>query len=83
MEAGSSKALARWMKDNGYRYPEGMDEVTDEYVAQSWCFVAIKAALVLPMGLRPSLEEKCESSETSWKYLQWTRAGYGISLSCR
>ena len=53
LEAGSSKALARWMKDNGYRYPEGMDEVTDEYVAQSWCFVAIKAAVGSADGITP------------------------------
>ena len=53
LEAGSSKALARWMKDNGYRYPEGMDDVTDEYVAQSWCFVAIKAAVGSADGIAP------------------------------
>ena len=53
LEAGSSKALARWMKENGYRYPKGMDDVTDEYVAQSWCFVAIKAAVGSADGIAP------------------------------
>ena len=53
LEAGSSKALARWMEENGYRYPEGMDEVTDEYVAARWCFVAIKAAVGSADGIAP------------------------------
>ena len=53
LEAGSSKALARWMTDNGYRYPKGMDSVTDDYVKQGWCFVAIKAAVGVASGVRP------------------------------
>jgi len=53
LEAGSAKALARWMTDNGYRYPKGMDAVTEEYVAQGWCFVAIKAAVGSSSGVRP------------------------------
>ncbi|MFT4976509.1 MAG: hypothetical protein ACI8S6_002414 [Myxococcota bacterium] len=43
LEAGSPAALSRWMGDSGYRYPDGMDKVTAEYVASGWCFVAIKA----------------------------------------
>jgi hypothetical protein len=53
LEAGSSKALARWMKENGYRYPEGMDKVTEEYVVEGWCFVAIKAAVGAADGINP------------------------------
>ena len=41
------------MKDNGYRYPKGMDEVTDEYVLEGWCFVAIKAAVGSADGIAP------------------------------
>jgi len=42
LEAGSAAALKRWMDDHGYHYPEGMDAATDDYVAQGWCFVAVK-----------------------------------------
>ena len=53
LEAGSAKALARWMEENGYRYPQGMDEVTEEYVKEGWCFVAIKAAVGVASGINP------------------------------
>jgi hypothetical protein len=43
LEAGSAAALKRWMDDNGYKYPAGMDAVCEEYIALGWCFVAEKA----------------------------------------
>jgi hypothetical protein len=43
LEAGSAAALKRWMDDNGYKYPAGMDAVCEEYIAMGWCFVAEKA----------------------------------------
>src|SRR5437016_874911 len=43
LEAGSAKALQRWMDDHGYKYPAGMDAVCEEYVKLGWCFVAEKA----------------------------------------
>ena len=43
LEAGSAQALKRWMDDQGFRYPDGMDVTCEEYVEQGWCFVAIKA----------------------------------------
>jgi hypothetical protein len=45
LEAGSPRALDAWMSDNGYRYPEGMDDVVRDYVQSKWCFVAVKAAV--------------------------------------
>ncbi len=42
LEAGSSAALKRWLEEHEYRYPDGMDKPCDEYVADGWCFVAIK-----------------------------------------
>ena len=45
LDAGSAEALARWMDAHGYRYPEGMDEVCQEYVDRGWCFVAVKARI--------------------------------------
>jgi len=53
LEAGSPRALKRWMEDNEYRYPEGMDEVTWEYVDARWCFVAIKATVGQGPGVNP------------------------------
>ncbi len=43
LEAGSPRALQAWMEDNEYRYPTGMDAVTQDYVDERWCFVAVKA----------------------------------------
>lgn len=42
LEAGSAAALKRWMDDHGFRYPNGMDDVCEEYVQDRWCFVAVK-----------------------------------------
>ncbi|MFT4976507.1 MAG: hypothetical protein ACI8S6_002412 [Myxococcota bacterium] len=53
LEAGSPAALSRWMGKNGYRYPDGMDDITGEYVADGWCFVAIKALVGQGPGVEP------------------------------
>ncbi len=42
LAAGSSESLKKWMDENGYQYPEGMDEVTNDYIEADWCFVAVK-----------------------------------------
>jgi hypothetical protein len=42
LEAGSAKALQRWMDDHGYKYPKGMDKACEDYVKIGWCFVAVK-----------------------------------------
>ena len=42
LEAGSAEALKRWMDQNKYQYPKGMDEVTEDYIDEGWCFVAVK-----------------------------------------
>lgn len=42
LEAGSPEALALWMDEHGYRYPQGMDVACAEYIASGWCFVAVK-----------------------------------------
>lgn len=42
LQAGSAKALKRWMDENGFQYPKGMDKVTEEYIQENWCFVAVK-----------------------------------------
>ncbi len=53
LEAGSAAALSKWMSNNGYRYPDGMDEVANEYVASGWCFVAVKAKVGQAPGVAP------------------------------
>ena len=42
LSAGSADALKKWIDENGYQYPDGMDKVTNDYVDQGWCFVAVK-----------------------------------------
>ncbi len=51
LQAGGAGALKRWMGENGYRYPVGMDEIANEYVAIKWCFVAIKAKVGQAKGV--------------------------------
>ena len=53
LEAGSAAALKKWMDDHGYRYPEGMDEVCDDYVNDRWCFVAVKTKVGQKAGADP------------------------------
>ena len=42
LAAGSPAALKRWMDENKYVYPTGMDDVTLDYINEGWCFVAVK-----------------------------------------
>ena len=42
LEAGSADALKKWMDANGFQFPDGMDDVCNEYIDEDWCFVAVK-----------------------------------------
>ncbi len=42
LQAGSAKALKKWMDEHKFQYPNGMDRVTNDYVEEGWCFVAVK-----------------------------------------
>lgn len=53
LKAGSAAALNKWMTDHGFRYPEGMDDVCNDYVAEDWCFVAVKAKVGQQDGVDP------------------------------
>lgn len=53
LEAGSAKALKRWMDRNGYKYPKGMDKATEDYVKLGWCFVAVKTRVAGKKGISP------------------------------
>jgi hypothetical protein len=53
LAAGSPKALAAWMTENGFRYPDGMDAVVAEYVADGWVFLAVKAKVGSAKGVSP------------------------------
>ena len=53
LEAGSAAALKRWMDKNGFRYPTGMDKVTEEYVDARWFFVAVKTQVGAMDGVDP------------------------------
>lgn len=53
LEAGSAKALQRWMDRNGYKYPKGMDKPVLDYIRAGWCFVAVKTRVAGKQGLSP------------------------------
>jgi hypothetical protein len=53
LQAGSASALKKWMGDHGYRYPDGMDDVCQEYVNDGWCFVAVKTRVGWKPGVDP------------------------------
>ena len=53
LAAGSSTALQRWMDEHSFRYPDGMDDTVEDYVAQGWRFVAIKAKVGTQSGISP------------------------------
>jgi hypothetical protein len=44
LSAGDSTALAKWLADNGFPNPDGLDENLSAYVAEHWEVVAIKLA---------------------------------------
>ena len=54
LEAGSAAALKRWMDEHGYKYPDGMDKVCDDYVDEGWCFVAVKTKVGQKKGVDPT-----------------------------
>lgn len=58
LEAGSAMALNSWMTEHGYRYPEGMDDVCDDYVRDGWCFVAVKTRVGNKQGVDPRPGQK-------------------------
>ncbi len=53
LEAGSAKALNRWMSKNGYKYPKGMDKPTNDYIQKGWCFVAVKTRVAGKKSVQP------------------------------
>lgn len=53
LEAGSAAALKTWMDKNKFVYPKGMDKVTNEYIKEGWCFVAVKTKVGAKSGADP------------------------------
>ncbi len=53
LEAGSPVALKKWMAENAYRFPEGMESVCNDYVNDRWCFVAVKTRISEKAGVDP------------------------------
>ena len=54
LQAGSAQALKRWMDQNGFQYPDGMDAVTEDYVQLGWCFVAVKTKVGNKAAVNPA-----------------------------
>lgn len=53
LDAGSARALERWMTEHEYTYPNGMDDVCQDYVDAGWLFVAVKAKVGQKKGVDP------------------------------
>ncbi len=53
LEAGSAEALKTWLEQHKYKYPDGMDKPCNEYVADGWCFVAVKTKVSDKKGVDP------------------------------
>ncbi|MEK6249520.1 MAG: DUF2330 domain-containing protein, partial [Planctomycetales bacterium] len=53
LAAGSAAALKKWIDQNGFRYPDGMDDVCNQYIDKKWCFVAVKTKVGQKAGLDP------------------------------
>jgi hypothetical protein len=53
LEAGSPKALQRWMEKHGFQYPKGMDATVEDYVQDRWMFVAVKTRVGPKAGVDP------------------------------
>ena len=63
LAAGSSAALKKWMDQNGYQYPAGMDRVCDDYVEAEWCFVAVKSKVGQKGGVDPKPAQRALTSK--------------------
>ena len=63
LAAGSSAALKKWMNQNGYQYPTGMDRVCDDYVEADWCFVAVKSKVGQKGGVDPKPAQRALTSK--------------------
>jgi hypothetical protein len=42
LAADDAGALAAWLDDNGYAFPDGMTAVTQPYIDQGWYYVAVR-----------------------------------------
>ena len=64
IEAGSAQTLKRWMQEHKYRFPEGMEDVAQDYVEASWAFVAIKTQI----GAKSNIEPEAGMREVDTSY---------------
>lgn len=79
LEAGSSKALKKWMDENGYRFPDGMEGTCEEYIGQGWQFVAVKAKV----GAKPGVDAapgKTGTDENLPEQSEWDGLGQGMAF---
>ena len=63
LQAGSPAALKRWMDQNKYQYPKGMDSVCEDYITEGWCFVAVKTKVGTKQGANPRAGQRKTKTE--------------------
>lgn len=44
LTATDSEALAQWLKDNGYQYPQESTWILNDYIQNQWFFIAVKVS---------------------------------------
>lgn len=79
LEAGSTEALKKWMDENGYRFPDGMEGTCEEYIGQGWQFVAVKAKV----GAKPGVDAapgKTRTDENLPEQAEWDGLGQGMAF---
>lgn len=63
LEAGSAAVLKKWLKENKFQYPKGMDEVANDYIKSRWCFVAVKTKVGQKKGANPTAGQRGINTE--------------------
>lgn len=63
LAAGSAQALKKWMDEQGFKYPDGMDKVCNEYIDERWCFVAVKTKVGQKQGVDPRPGQRTVTSK--------------------
>ncbi len=82
LEAGSAAALKKWMDEHGYRFPDGMEDVCNDYVDDRWCFVAVKTKVGVKQDADPRPgQRRINVTLPTGANVRRSRAGDGIPLS--
>ena len=84
LSAGSAEALKKWMDKNSYKYPDGMDAVTADYISEGWCFVAVKTKVGDRGAVNPQPgQRRVKPGLPDGSGFRWKCPGDGVSFQIR